>query len=74
MHEKGGMEHTLEFASRADIIVTCCTLNPSTVGILSHILTTEDISMTSYDIFDLDVLNGECRLVGGQRSIQMILG
>jgi len=36
VHEKGGMEHTLEFASRADIVVTCCTLNPSTVSLLSH--------------------------------------
>lgn len=34
VHEKGGMERTLEFASRADIVVTCCTLNPSTVGLL----------------------------------------
>lgn len=36
VHEKGGMERTLEFASRADIVVTCCTLNPSTVTLLSH--------------------------------------
>nr|XP_024399151.1 uncharacterized protein LOC112293679 isoform X2 [Physcomitrium patens] len=34
VHEKGGSEHTLEFARRADIVVTCCTLNPTTIGIV----------------------------------------
>ncbi|KAG0616604.1 hypothetical protein M758_5G127300 [Ceratodon purpureus] len=34
VHEKGGIEQTLEFASRADIVITCCTLNPSTKGIV----------------------------------------
>ena len=33
VHEIGGTEHTLEFASRADIVVTCCSLNPSTVSL-----------------------------------------
>lgn len=32
VNEKGGSERILEFASRADIVVTCCTLNPSTVS------------------------------------------
>lgn len=34
IHEKGSTEHTLEFASRADIVVTCCSLNPSTKGLV----------------------------------------
>jgi len=35
VQEKGGMERTLEFASRADIVATCCTVNPSTKGIVN---------------------------------------
>lgn len=31
VHEKGSMEDILNFASRADIVVTCCDLNPSSV-------------------------------------------
>jgi phosphoglycerate dehydrogenase-like enzyme len=34
--EKGGIECLLEFASRADIIVTCCVLNHETAGIVNR--------------------------------------
>jgi hypothetical protein len=34
--EKGGTECLLEFASRADIIVTCCVLNHETVSPISQ--------------------------------------
>ena len=31
VHEKGSMEDIHNFANRADIVVTCCDLNPSSV-------------------------------------------
>uniref|UniRef100_A0A0D6RB77 D-isomer specific 2-hydroxyacid dehydrogenase NAD-binding domain-containing protein n=1 Tax=Araucaria cunninghamii TaxID=56994 RepID=A0A0D6RB77_ARACU len=33
--EKGGSDRLLEFASQADIVVTCCLLNTETVGIVN---------------------------------------
>ncbi|KAH9330239.1 hypothetical protein KI387_002347, partial [Taxus chinensis] len=33
--ERGGSEHFLEFASQADIVVTCCQLNAETVGLVN---------------------------------------
>lgn len=41
VHEKGGTERTLEFASRADIVATCCTLNPSTVSFYPQLCDTK---------------------------------
>lgn len=33
--EKGGSEQVLDFASKSDIVVTCCSLTPETAGIIN---------------------------------------